>query len=55
MYNAVRDFITFFSFVRLCMKFNTSFAFIKLSVKNNTYFVQRCKYNTFAHSTENFA
>ena len=29
--NAVRDFITFFSFVRLCMKFNTFFAFIKLS------------------------
>ena len=31
LWNAVRDFITFFSFVRLCMKFNTFFAFIKLS------------------------
>ena len=28
---AVRNFITFFLFVRLCMKFNTIFAFIKLS------------------------
>ena len=54
MQNAVRDFITFFSFVRLCMKFNTSFAFIKFFVKNNTYFVQCCKYNIFAHSTEDF-
>ena len=31
VWNAVRGFITFFSFVRLCMKFNTFFAFIKLS------------------------
>ena len=31
VWNAVRDFITFLSFVRLCMKFNTFFAFIKLS------------------------
>ena len=29
--NAVRDFITFFSFVRICMKFITFFEFIKLS------------------------
>ena len=31
VWNDVRDFITFFSFVRLCMKFNTLFAFIILS------------------------
>ena len=31
LWNAVRDFIIFFSFVRLYMKFNTFFAFIKLS------------------------
>ena len=31
LWNAVRAFITFFSFVRLCMKFHTFFAFIKLS------------------------
>ena len=31
LWNAVRDFITFFSSVRLCMKFHTFFAFIKLS------------------------
>ena len=31
LWNAVRDFISFFSFVRLCMKFNIFFAFIKLS------------------------
>ena len=28
--NAVRNFITFFSFVRLCVKFDTFFAFMKL-------------------------
>ena len=31
IWNAVRDFITFFSFLRLCLKFNTFFAFTKLS------------------------
>ena len=31
LWNAVRVFITFFSVVRLCMKFNTFFEFIKLS------------------------
>ena len=31
LWNAVRDFITFFSFARLCMKFNTFFVFINLS------------------------
>ena len=31
LWNAVRDFITFFSFARLCMKFKTFFVFIKLS------------------------
>ena len=31
LWNTVRGFVTFFSFVRLCMKFNTFFAFIKLS------------------------
>ena len=30
LWNAVRDSITFFPFVRHCMKFNTFFAFIKL-------------------------
>ena len=30
VWNVARDFITFFSFLRLCMKFNTFFAFIKL-------------------------
>ena len=30
VWDTVRDFITFFSFMRLCMKFNTFFAFIKL-------------------------
>ena len=29
--SAVRNFITFLSFIRLCVKFNTFFAFIKLS------------------------
>ena len=39
LWKAVRAFITFFSFLRLCMKFNSFFAFIKLSFsKNNTYF-----------------
>ena len=33
LWNAVRDFIAFFSFIRLCMKFNTFFAFIKHHVK----------------------
>ena len=31
LWNAVRDSMTFFRFVRLCMKFNTFFAFTKLS------------------------
>ena len=31
IWNAVRDFITFILFVRLCMEFNTFFVFIKLS------------------------
>ena len=31
LWNAVRAFITFFSFIRLSMKFNTFFLFIKLS------------------------
>ena len=31
VWNAVWGFITFFSFVRVCMKVNTFFAFIKLS------------------------
>ena len=31
LWNTVRDFITFFGFIKLCMKFNTFFGFIKLS------------------------
>ena len=42
LWDAVRDFIAFFSFIRLCKEFNTFFVFIKLSC---------CKYKTFAHST----
>ena len=39
LWNAVSDFITFFSYLSLCMKFNTFFIFIKLSFfKNDTYF-----------------
>ena len=30
VWNTVRDFITFFSFVRFCMKFNTFFTLVKL-------------------------
>ena len=31
IWNAIKDFITFFSFVSVLVKFNTFFAFIKLS------------------------
>ena len=33
IWNIVRDFVTFYSFIRLSMKFNTLFATIKLSIR----------------------
>ena len=54
LWNAVRDFITFFSFVRLRMKFNTFFAFIKFSFLKTiltSYNVSMTRLSRIPHKT----
>ena len=39
VWNAVRDFITFFAFIRLCYEYKPFFAFIKLSSQKTKTFI----------------
>ena len=53
--SAVREFINFFSFVRICMKFNTFLAFIKLFFFQKTiitlYNVANIRLSRILHKT----